>query len=80
MEEKIIDKFYEIIEKYDEYGDTNATLCDIKAFMQECEIKSFQISVDDDVFDSPGLDIYYVMLAWNDSEGLHMVGSPLTRY
>lgn len=79
MKEKIIDKFYEIIDSYDEYGNTNSAVCDIKALMEECQIKSFQISVDNDVFDSPGLDIYYVMLAWNDNDGLHIVGSPLTR-
>lgn len=78
MKEEIIDKFYEIIDSYDEYGNTNSVVCDIKALMEECQIKNFQISVDDDVFDSPGLDIYYVMLAWNDNDGLHIVGSPLT--
>lgn len=79
MKEKIIDKFYEIIDLYDGYGNTNSAVYDIKALMEECQIKNFQISVDNDVFDSPGLDIYYVMLAWHDNDGLHIIGSPLTR-
>lgn len=79
MKEKITDKFYEIIDKYDEYGNTKGAVCDIKDFMDEFDIKSYEINVDNDVYDNPGLDIYYIMLAWNDEDGLHLLGSTLTR-
>ena len=49
MKERITDKFYEIIDKYDEYGNTNDAVCDIKDFMNECNIKSYEINVDNDV-------------------------------
>lgn len=76
----IEEKIYEIIEKYDEVGEINECVDEIDTFMsKECNLSDFKVMSDDDVFDSCGLDIYYIMVAWNDAEGLHLCGSRLTR-
>ena len=74
----IEEKIYEIIEKHDEVGEVDECVDEIDTFMsKECNLSDFKVT-SDDVFDSCGLDIYYIMVAWNDAEGLHLCGDRLT--
>lgn len=75
----IEEKIYEIIDKHDERGEVDECVDEIESFLsEECNLKDFEI-VFDDVCDSCGLDIYYIMVAWNDFDGLHLCGNRLTR-
>ena len=74
----IEEKIYKIIDKYDKRGEVDECVDEIESFLsKECNLKDFEV-VSDDVFDSCGLDIYYIMVAWNDSDGLHLCGNRLT--
>lgn len=76
----IRDKIYDIIYGNDE-SDIDIITADIKTFMSGLEdVTNYVVDVDNDVFDSPGLSIYYIMVAWNDSSGLHQCGCSYELY
>ena len=76
---RIEEKIYEIIDKYDGYGEVDECVDEIESFLsEECNLTDFEVVSDTNVFDSCGLDIYYIMAAWNDSAGLHLCGNRLT--
>lgn len=66
----IADKFYEIMEQeekgYDEIKKEVSELFE-KAKLSG-EIQDFIFKTDTDVFDSCGLDIYYVSVSWIDND------------
>lgn len=74
----IKDKIYEIIEEYDGSGDVDECVDKIEEFLKENNITDYKIEDDTDVYDSCGLDIFYISVAWNDENGLHLCGSRLT--
>jgi len=77
----IEEKIYEIIEKYDETGDIDSCEEEIDELMENNEnVKQFMILKDTDVFDSCGLDIYYISVAYTDVDGeINICGDRLTR-
>ena len=75
MEEKIV----EIIEKYDEAGDVDECVNEVKNYLETRKVTDYKINTKH-VYDSPGLDIYDIGVAWNDSEGLHLVTYGLWNY
>lgn len=80
MEEKII----EIIEKYDGSGQVYECIEEIEAYLQPLndsgKILGFLTYSDTDVFDSCGLDIFYIAVSWVDKKhNINMCGSRLTR-
>lgn len=74
-------KIYEIIEKHDEYGNIDECEAEIDEFLENNEnVKQFMIMKDTDVFDSCGLDIYYISVAYTDIDGeINICGNRLTR-
>lgn len=75
----IEEKIYKIIDKHDERGEVDECVDEIESFLSgKCNLSDFKITSDTDVFDSCGLGIYYIMVAWNDSDGLHLCGNRLT--
>lgn len=75
----IEEKIYEIIDKHDECGEVDECVDEIESFLSgECNLSDFKVISDTDVFDSCGLNIYYIMVAWNDLDGLHLCGDRLT--
>ncbi len=77
----IKEKIYEIIDKCDEYGEVDECVDEIKLFLsKKCNLTDFKVVSDTDVFDSCGLEVYYIMVAWNDSDGLHLCGHRLTAW
>ncbi len=80
-EEEIIKEIFDIIGRYDGRGETDECIGEIKDYLEENNnIEDFKVDVDIDVYSSCGLDIYYIMIAWNDKAGLHLCGSKLTSY
>lgn len=78
-------EIYDIIEKYDGSGDIDECIGEIETLLEkyisEGVIKKFETFLDTDVFDSCGLDIYYISVAWIDnSDELHICGSRLTSH
>lgn len=68
------DKIYEIIERYDEENDTECYE-EIEKALKENGVEHFEISIDD-MFDSPGYDVYSVSVAWIENGKLELaVGS-----
>lgn len=75
----IEEKVYEIIDKYDGTGEVDGCIDELENYLSEkFEKNSFRIKSDTDVFDSCGLDIYYIMVAWTDEDGFHLCGNRLT--
>ena len=79
MEEKI----YDIISEYDESGGLDECTEEIEKYMDSLveigEILTYDILSDSDVFDSCGLDIFYVAVAWVDTNSnVHIIGDRLT--
>ncbi len=74
------EKIYETIEEYDGSGNIDECVTTIKKFMYLSDsVLEFEIHTDTDVFDSCGLGIYYISVAWNDDDGvLNVCGSRLT--
>lgn len=77
------EKFYDLLEK------ENVDLDDIVGEIEECfelekqngTIKDYKIETDCDVFESCGLDIYYVSVCWIDlTNELHIVGGSYYSY
>lgn len=75
----IEEKICEIIDKYDGTGEIDECIDEIENYLSEkFESSNFIVKSDADVFDSCGLDIYYIMVAWSDKYGLHLCGDRLT--
>lgn len=74
------EKVYEIIESFDRTGETDECAEEIeKLFIENSDISNYEVFTDTDVFDSCGLDIFYVSVAWVDvNNKLHICGSRLT--
>ena len=47
-------------------------------YSEKFESNNSIVKSDTDVFDSCGLDIYYIMVSWIDTDGLHLCGNRLT--
>ena len=67
---EIADKFYEIMEQEDKgYDEIKEEVSELFSNAKlSCEIQDFIFATDEDVFDSCGLDIYYVSVSWIDNE------------
>ena len=78
--DEIKNKIWDLIAEYDETGQLDECAEEIDSFMKLQEnIKSFKIDTDSDVFDSCGLDIFYVSVAWVDeNDTLEICGDRLT--
>ncbi len=76
----IKDKIYDIIEKYDGSGQIDECVEEIEEMLDNNEdVYSYKIHSDTDVFDSCGLDIFYVSVAYIDMyNDLHICGDRLT--
>lgn len=75
----IEERVYEIIDKYDETGEVDECIDELENYLSEkFESNNFIVKSDTDVFDSCGLDIYYIMVSWIDIDGLHLCGNRLT--
>lgn len=66
----IADKFYEIMEQ--EEKDYKEIKKEVSELFEEAklsgEIQDFIFRTDEDVFDSCGLDIYYISVSWIDDD------------
>ena len=69
------DKIYEIIERYDENGDTECYE-EIENVLKDNGISKYEISIDD-MFDSPGYDVYSVSVAWIENGELELAVSSI---
>jgi len=74
------EEIYEIIEEFDGSGEIDECVEEIeKLFIDNSDISNYEVFTDTDVFDSCGLDIFYISVAWVDIDGeLHICGSRLT--
>ena len=73
----IRDKFYEIMEKEDSFDELIRNVKDmLESEKENGNIKNYNYESDTDVFDSCGLDIYYLSICWVDNnDELHIAGS-----
>jgi len=69
------DKIFEIIEKYDEENDAECKE-EIEILLKENGISKYEVSIDD-MFDSPGYDVYSVAVAWIENDELQLVVSSI---
>ena len=78
----IKEKIWEIIDEYDGSGKIDECSEEIKDFMNSLEdVATYEIYTDTDVYDSCGLDIYYISIAWYTTSGnLNVCGSRLTSH
>ena len=75
----IEEKVYEIINKYDGTGEVDECIDELENYLSErFESNNIRVKLDTNVFDSCSLDIYYVLAAWIDKDGLHLCGNRLT--
>nr|DAO43714.1 MAG TPA: hypothetical protein [Caudoviricetes sp.] len=64
----IRDKFHEIMEKEDDFDELIGEVKDmLESEKQNGNIKNYNYESDIDVFDSCGLDIYYLSICWVDN-------------
>lgn len=77
----IRESIWEIIEKYDN-GDIDECIEEIKTYLgNNKSIKQYKVYYDDDVFDSCGLDIYYLSVSWIDNDDvLDVCGAKIEHY
>ena len=70
----IEEKIYEIINKHDiKTGKVDECIDELTDyFSNEIESNNFIIKLDTDIYDTCGLTMYYIMVSWNDSNGLHL--------
>lgn len=70
-------EIYNIIEDYNNDGDIEECKDEIEHFLNHCEyVNECSVWWDEDVFDSPGLDIGYIAVSYTDNNNeLHMCGS-----
>lgn len=66
----IADKFYEIMEQEDKgYKEIKKEVSELFVEAKSSgEIQDFIFRTDEDVFDSCGLDIYYISVGWIDND------------
>ena len=71
------EKFYEIMEKEDDFDELKGQVTDmLEEEKKNGNIKSYQHFADKDVFDSCGLDIFYLAISWVDNDNqLQMAGA-----
>ena len=74
----IREKFYKIMEN--EESSFDDLIEEVKTMLESaCNsgyILSYNYEIDMDVYDSPGLDIYYLSIAWVDTENkVHVTGA-----
>ena len=74
----IKEKFYEIFE--DTTSSFDDLVGEVKYMLEEQKslgnIKDYSYEIDMDVYDSSGLDIYYLSIAWVDTENkVHVIGA-----
>ena len=79
------DVIYDIIEKYDGNGNVGECVGEIKDTLNELvhngEVQEFKVWSDTDVYDSCGLDIYYIAVTWIGKHGeLNICGASLENY
>jgi len=68
------DKIFDIINTFEEENDTECKEA-IQDLLRENGISKFEISIDD-MFDSPGYDVYSIAVAWIENDKLELaVGS-----
>lgn len=65
------EEIFEIIERYDEEGDTECH-DEIRQLLKDNGIEHCEVSVDE-MFDSPGYDVYSVSVAWIENGKLELV-------
>lgn len=64
----IREKFYEIMEKENSFDELIGEVTDILEDERKAgNIKGYKHEIDMDVFDSCGLDIYYLSICWIDN-------------
>ena len=75
-------KFYEIMEKDDSLDELIGKVEELlKAEKDEGNIKDYEYTPDTDVFDSPGLDIFYLSICWIDNnDKLQIAGAGYYKY
>lgn len=83
MEENIRGNILEILEKYDGTGQVDECTKEIEEYLQPLndtgKILGFLVYQDDDVFDSCGLDLYYIAASWVDRKhNINICGSRIT--
>jgi len=69
-----------IIAYYNNYGanDINDCINRLDTLLKnEPSVTGYRIGKDTDVFESSGVDIYYVSVAWVDGNGLNLCGGPV---
>lgn len=74
----IADKFYKIMEQEDKgYEEIKKEISELFVEAKSCgKIQDFIFRTDEDVFDSCGLDIYYISVSWiNDDDKLQIAGA-----
>lgn len=76
------EKFQEILEMNISYENCQGLVEDLFNNAKDSnEIKDFKIITDEDVYDSPGMDIYYISVAWIDNNNnLEIIGQPYYAY
>ena len=73
----IREKFYDIMEKEDDFS---VLKNEVKAMLDEAKLSGkildYEMNSDIDVYDSPGMDIYYLSIAWVNNDGeLNIAGT-----
>lgn len=76
------EKFYEIMEKDDSFDELIGKVEELlKAERDKGNIKEYEDMFDTDVFDSPGLDIFYLSICWIDNnDKLQIAGASYYRH
>ena len=78
----IREKFYDIMEKEDDFS---VLKNEVKAMLDEAKLSGkildYEMNSDIDVYDSPGMDIYYLSIAWVNNDGeLNIAGTSYCSY
>lgn len=73
----IREKFYEIMEKEDDFDELFG---EVKDMLDEAKLSGkildYEMNSDIDVYDSPGMDVYYLSIAWVKDDGeLNIAGT-----
>lgn len=78
--DEIRDNIYELIDKHDGCGAIDECEDDISEYLASTDnVFQYKVWKDTDVFDSCGLDIFYISAAWIDKNGeLQICGARLT--
>lgn len=76
------EKFYKIMEKEDSFDELINEVEDmLKEEKDKGNISSYKYESDTDVYDSCGLDIYYLSIAWVNKDGsLEVAGASYWSY